>query len=118
MGRHHKSKRDALKLISSFGFSRENITSNNLIISVAYSLKKIGLPNNFETSTTRIEDRKKIKLWFVAALLKRVFSFAPDGVLKQVSDIIRNKSANGFPLDEIFEHFKGTNRACDLLMVI
>lgn len=48
-------------MISSFGFSRENITSNNLIIPVAYYLKTIGLPNNFEISTSRIEDRRKIK---------------------------------------------------------
>ena len=61
---------DSLNLISSFGFSRENITSNNLMIPVAYYLKNIGLPNNFETSTSRIKDRKNIKLWFVSALLK------------------------------------------------
>jgi uncharacterized protein with ParB-like and HNH nuclease domain len=106
-----KAIRDALKLISSFGFSRENITSNNLIIPVAYYLKSIGLPNNFETSTSRIDDRKNIKLWFVSALLKRVFSFAPDGVLKPVREIVKSQSANGFPVDAIFDHFKGTNRA-------
>lgn len=106
-----KAIRDALRLISSFGFSRENITSNNLIIPVAYYLKTIGLPNNFETSTSRIADRKNIKLWFISALLKRVFSFAPDGVLKPVREIIKNQSANGFPVDAIFEYFKGTNRA-------
>jgi uncharacterized protein with ParB-like and HNH nuclease domain len=106
-----KAIRDALKLISSFGFSRDNITSNNLIIPVAYYLKSIGLPNNFETSTSKIDDRKKIKLWFVSALLKRVFSFAPDGVLKPVREIIKKQSANGFPIDAIFEHFKGTNRS-------
>ncbi len=106
-----KAIRDALKLISSFGFSRENITSNNLIIPVAYYLKSIGLPNNFETSTSRIDDRKNIKLWFVSALLKRVFSFAPDGVLKPVREIVNSQSANGFPVDAIFDHFKGTNRA-------
>lgn len=106
-----KAIRDALKLISSFGFSRENITSNNLIIPVAYYLKSIGLPNNFETSTSRIDDRKNIKLWFVSALLKRVFSFAPDGVLKPVREIVKSQSANGFPIDAIFDHFKGTNRA-------
>ena len=106
-----KAIRGALKLISSFGFSRENITSNNLIIPVAYYLKSIGLPNNFEISTSRIDDRKNIKLWFVSALLKRVFSFAPDGVLKPVREIIKKQSANGFPVDAIFDHFKGTNRA-------
>lgn len=56
-----KAIRDAVKLVSSFGFSRENITSNNLIIPIAYYLKHIGLPNNFETSNSYIEDRKKIK---------------------------------------------------------
>ena len=106
-----KALRDAITLISSFGFSRENITSNNLIIPVAYYLKSIGLPNNFETSTSRVDDRKNIKLWFVSALLKRVFSFAPDGVLKPVREIIKNQSSNGFPVDTIFGHFKGTNRA-------
>jgi Uncharacterized conserved protein len=106
-----KAIRDAVTLISSFGFSRENITSNNLMIPVAYYLKTIGLPNNFETSTSRIGDRKNIKLWFVSALLKRVFSFAPDGVLKPVREIIKTQSANGFPVDAIFAQFKGTNRA-------
>lgn len=106
-----KAIRDALKLISSFGFSRDNITSNNLIIPVAYYLKTIGIPNNFETSTSRIDDRKNIKLWFISALLKRVFSFAPDGVLKPVREIIKNQSLNGFPVNAIFEHFKGTNRS-------
>lgn len=106
-----KAIRDSLNLISSFGFSRENITSNNLMIPVAYYLKNIGLPNNFETSTSRIKDRKNIKLWFVSALLKRIFSFAPDGALKPIRDIIKNESSNGFPLDSIFKHFKGTNRS-------
>lgn len=106
-----KAIRGALKLISSFGFSRDNITSNNLIIPVAYYLKTIGIPNNFETSTSRINDRKNIKLWFVSALLKRVFSFAPDGVLKPIREIIKNQSLNGFPVDFIFTHFKGTNRS-------
>ena len=102
--------RDALRLISSFGFSRENITSNNLIVPIAYYLKHIGLPDNFETSTSRIEDRKKIKKWFTFSLLKKVFSFMPDGVLKPVREIIKN-STNGFPLELIGEHFRGTNRA-------
>lgn len=106
-----KAIRDALRLISSFGFSRENITSNNLIIPIAYYLKTIGLPNNFEVSTSRVEDRRKIKLWFVSSLLKRVFSFMPDGVLKPVREIIQKHGVNGFPTDQIFAHFKGTHRA-------
>lgn len=105
-----KAIRDALRLISSFGFSRENITSNNLIIPIAYYLKHIGLPDNFEISSSYIEDRKKIKKWFTFSLLKRVFSFMPDGVLKPVRNIIKD-STNGFPFELIVQHFRGTNRA-------
>jgi len=106
-----KAIRDALRLISSFGFSRENITSNNLMIPIAYYLKTIGLPNNFEVSTSRVGERRKIKLWFVSSLLKKVFSFMPDGVLKPVREIIQKHGTNGFPIDQIFAYFKGTNRA-------
>jgi uncharacterized protein with ParB-like and HNH nuclease domain len=104
-----KAIRDAMKLIASFGFSRENITSNNLIIPIAYYLKHIGLPNNFDSSSTNLEDKRKIKKWFTLALLKRVFSFMPDGVLKPVRDIIKS-SSKGFPLEAVIEKFKGTNR--------
>ncbi|WP_310603393.1 DUF262 domain-containing protein [Anaerosporobacter sp.] len=106
-----KAIRDALTLISSFGFSRENVTSNNLIIPIAYYLKTIGLPNNYEVSTGKIQDKRKIKKWFVSALLKRVFSFSPDGVLKPVREIIKQNGNNEFPLDKIIERFKGTNRS-------
>jgi uncharacterized protein with ParB-like and HNH nuclease domain len=105
-----KAIRDAVRLIASFGFSRENITSNNLIIPIAYYLKNIGLPDNFEVSSSRISDRAKIKKWFTLSLLKRVFSFMPDGVLKPVRDIINKNTTGEFPLDEIINHFKGTNR--------
>jgi len=103
--------RDAIRLINSFGFSRENITSNNLIIPVAYYLKTIGLPNNFEISTTKTDDRRKIKMWFVSSLLKRVFSFMPDGALKPMRDIISEHHTSGFPFDKIASHFKGTSRS-------
>lgn len=101
--------RDAMRLISSFGFSRENITSNNLIIPIAYYLKHKGLPNNFETSDQNIKDRIKIKKWLTLSLLKRVFSFSPDGVLRPVREIIKNCTGE-FPLDEIINYFKGKNR--------
>ena len=105
-----KAIRDTMKLISSFGFSRENITSNNLIIPIAYYLMHIGLPNNFEITSCKIKDRVKIKKWFILSLLKRVFSFMPDGVLKPVRETIKNNSTNEFPLEDIINYFKGTNR--------
>lgn len=101
--------RMAVELISSFGYSRENITSNNLIIPIAYYIKSIDNPANFVTSSVYTEDRKLIKKWFIASLLNRVFSFMPDGLLKPVRTIIDNNHGQ-FPYDKIADYFRGTNR--------
>lgn len=101
--------RMAVELISSFGFSRENITSNNLIIPIAYYIKSIGSPSNFVSSNSYSEDRRLIKKWFISSLLNRVFSFMPDGVLKPVRTII-DDNPGLFPFDKIAKYFKGTNR--------
>lgn len=101
--------RMAVELISSFGFSRENITSNNLIIPIAYYIKSVGTPANFVSSSNYTEDRRLIKKWFIASLLNRVFSFMPDGLLKPVRAIIDNNPGS-FPFNKIADHFRGTNR--------
>lgn len=102
--------RMAVELISSYGFSRENITSNNLIIPIAYYIKSINSPSNFVTSSSYKEDRRLIKKWFIASLLNSVFSFAPDGVLKPIRKIIDNNKTGNFPYEEIAKNFRGTNR--------
>ena len=101
--------RMAVELISSFGYSRENITSNNLIIPIAYYIKLIDSPANFVTSSVYAEDRRLIKKWFIASLLNRVFSFMPDGLLKPVRTIIDNNPGK-FPYEKIADYFRGTNR--------
>ena len=99
----------AVNLIASFGFSRENITSNYSFIPIAYYIKSIGSPSNFIDSSKYQKDRQNIKKWFISSLLLRVFSFAPDGVLKPIRDIIKENPGE-FPLTKIIERFKGTNR--------
>ena len=107
-----KAIRSAVALVASFGFNRENITSNNLFIPIAYYLKQIGLPDNFDSSSSTLTERIEIKKWFICSLLKRVFSFMPDGALKPIREIIRSHSMDRhFPLNEIKERFKGTNRS-------
>lgn len=101
--------RKAVELISSFGFSRDNITSNNAFIPIAYYIYSLDVPKNFVDSSKCSEDRIKIKKYFILSLLRRVFSFMPDGVLKPIRDIIDNNPGS-FPLQKIIKHFKGTNR--------
>ncbi len=101
---------EAVTLVSRLGFNRENITSNNLLIPIAYYIKHIGLPTNFAASPKNAENVRTIKKWFVSAMLKKVFSFQPDGVLRPIREIIIKNSSANFPFEQIVEKFKGTNR--------
>ncbi|MGL4943915.1 MAG: DUF262 domain-containing protein [Thermoguttaceae bacterium] len=105
-----QSIRDAVEVIASFGFNRDNLSAHNAMIPIAYYLKSIGLPNSFETSEKYRDARKNIKLWLVSVLLKRVFSYTPDGFLKPMRDIIKNNTSGSFPTQKIADHFK-TNRS-------
>jgi len=102
--------RVTVNLVSNFGYSRETLTSNNALIPIAYYIMKIGNPSGFLKDNNYSEDRKKIQTWLVRALLKRVFSGASDSFLIAFRRVIA-KSDNGFPLTQITETFKGTNRS-------
>lgn len=101
--------RSAVSFIASLGFSRENLTSNNVIIPIAYYLQTIGNPVHYSESKAYEKDRLLVKKWLVATLLKRVFSFAPDGVLKPIREMIKANPEH-FPLDKIVRYFRGGNR--------
>lgn len=83
---------------------------NNLFIPIAYYIKHIGLSTNFAASLHNAENVRTIKKWLISAMLKRVFSFQLDGVLRPIREIIAKSDGSMFPFDKIVERFKGTNR--------
>jgi len=106
-----KSIRQAVLLVSSFGYSGETLSSNNAIIPIAYYLMTIGNPDNFVESGNNKKDKEKIKKWLISSLLKKVFSGQPDNVLRPIREIIKENGNNEFPLEKIQERFKGTNKS-------
>jgi hypothetical protein len=105
-----RALRNAVILISSFGYSRETLTSNSAVIPIAYHLLRRGLPANFDQAGKFREDRTRIRSWLMASLLKRVFGGQPDNVFRPVREVLRNTS-DSFPLDAIHKKFKGTTRS-------
>jgi hypothetical protein len=105
-----RSLRNAVILVSSFGYSRETLTSNNAVIPIAYHLLKRGIPKNFDLANKYATDRKRIRHWLMASLLKRAFSGQPDNVLRPIRDVLR-KEKDSFPFEAIREKFKGTNKS-------
>ncbi|HDR14595.1 MAG TPA: DUF262 domain-containing protein [Desulfobacteraceae bacterium] len=105
-----QSLRAAVTLVSGFGYCRDTLTANYAIIPIAYHLKKIGLPKNFDVANKFSEDRKAIQRWLILSLVKRAFGGTPDSVLRPTREVLRENS-NGFPLDSIIEKFKRTNKS-------
>lgn len=106
-----KAIKQSVNLVLSFGYSGETLSSNNALIPIAYYLLKIGMPDNFVDSSTTKNNRAKIKKWLILSLLKRVFSGQPDSVIIQIRKIIEENTSNNFPLEEITDRFKGTNKS-------
>lgn len=106
-----KAIRHAVLLVSSFGYSGENLTSNNALIPIAYYLFINGMPDNFVYSGTTKTNREKIKKWLIRSLLKKTFSGQPDNVLRPIREILKNNGNNDFPIEDIIEKFKGTNKS-------
>lgn len=102
--------RGAVELLSSLGYHRDTLTSNNAIIPIAYYLKKLGTPSNFSISAKFEKNRKIIFKWLVIVLLKRTFGGQPDNVLRPIREIINNTSGD-FPFDEIASKLKGGSKS-------
>ena len=75
------------RLLDSFGYNRDTLTSNNAVIPIAYYIYKLGNPNNYYDSSKYASDRKLIFKWLTAGLLKKVFSGQPDNVLLPIRSI-------------------------------
>lgn len=103
--------KQAVNLVSSFGFTGETLSSNNALIPIAYYLHTIGMPDNFVESGANKDNRAKIKKWLIMALLKKAFSGQPDNVIRPIRDIIRENGNNEFPITQIVDKFKGTNKS-------
>lgn len=103
--------KQSVHLVSSFGYTGETLSSNNALIPIAYYLLTIGMPDNFVESGATKENRAKIKKWLIMALLKKAFSGQPDNVIRPIRDIIRENGNNEFPITQIVEKFKGTNKS-------
>lgn len=106
-----KAIKQSVSLVSSFGYSGETLSSNNALIPIAYFLMKIGMPDNFVESSNTKDTRAKIKKWLILSLLKKAFSGQPDNVIRPIREIIKSNANVDFPLAEIIDKFKGTNKS-------
>jgi hypothetical protein len=98
--------RNAVRLIARFGFNRENLTTSNAIIPIAYYILKNNLDENYLNSSAYATDRSLVREWLHRVILKKTFGGTPDNLYPVLRRII-NDNIGGFPLNQIIEHYRG-----------
>lgn len=107
---------ETFRLIRRFGINPQSLTSKNAVIPICYFLYKKNtsqapLYKHINNLSKHHEQREIIGRWFYMALLKGVFGGQADNILKAMRDVIdRNIENELFPLPEIIERFKTTNK--------
>ena len=88
---------DTVSILAEFGFSEENLTSQNAVIPIAYYLKNGG--------NTDSESKKELRRYLIHALLKQTFGGQGDQVLSSIREALRKKDGNLYTLKEENFHF-------------
>lgn len=98
--------RIAVQLLSRFGFNRDNLTTTNAVIPIAYYIYKNKYSENYLSSTGFANDRKKVKEWLLRVILKKTFGGTPDSLYPTLRRIV-NENLGVFPLEKIIEQYRG-----------
>lgn len=99
-----------VKLLASWGYSRQTLVSNNAVIPLAYYLYKKGSPPTFVEAGRFKDDRLEMRKWLMIALLKRTFSGQADTVLRAVRRASQDHEEQ-FPAKSIYDELRGTNKS-------
>lgn len=91
----------AAETAAALGYHGKTLTSANVLIPVAYYLRKVGCPSDFVSHPKHAEGRRRVRRWLINGLLKSVFSAKTDTVLAAVRAAIAASQDPLFPLGDI-----------------
>lgn len=90
------------RLLAAFGFSERTLSSDYVLIPVAYYLYKRCVGDEFITSSQFENDRAAVRTWLLRSLLKAgVWGSGQDTLLTRIRGAIQAHGASGFPYDAI-----------------
>tara|TARA_R110000751_G_scaffold71441_12_gene145043 strand:+ start:10358 stop:12151 length:1794 start_codon:yes stop_codon:yes gene_type:complete len=94
------SLKRTFQLVNSFGIDRENLTSLNALLPIAYYLHKVDLDLLSASTPFSIANAERIRRWLIAALLNRVFGGTSDSTIGAARNAISAslRDTRDFPL--------------------
>lgn len=88
----------AVRLVSSFGFSRQNLAADSAILPIAYYLRYRGLSDTYLTSVGCREDRAAVRAWLCRSLVKSgIWGSALDTTLLAIRTALQEAGGTEFP---------------------
>ena len=95
----------AVQLLASFGFNEKTLRANSAILPIAYYISRRRLNSGFVTKAHDKADREAIRVWLTRSLLKvsGIWGSGLDTLLTTVRDVIKERGAERFPIDALYE---------------
>ena len=98
-----------VRLVNSFGIDRDTLTSANALIPLGYYLFHRPGRTMLGTSAADALERDRIRTWFTAALLLRVFGGHSDTMLAELRRILQqHPEGDQFPMEALNAHISKT----------
>lgn len=103
-------------MIRRFGLNDHSLRAKNAAIPLAYYLykqtfKDKPLHQSINNLNNVRDERMALSRWLHMALLRGIFGGQADGVLAKMRDLLKKHlSKRAFPMDEIVDDFKATNK--------
>ena len=93
-----------VQLVSSFGFSGQNLRAVNSILPIAYYLHANGYSESYLARAEYTDDRRAIREWLIRSLLKSgVWGSGLDTLLTALRRVVRDNGQGSFPVVPIRE---------------
>lgn len=102
------------ELIKSFSFNNHSLRAKNSVIPIIYYLFKTNFYTEINKENRHKENRELIKKFLHISLLNKLFGGSSDGFQVKLRKVILENINGNFPLCEIKEAFKGTNRSFNI----
>ena len=111
-----KCIKSTFKAVRRFGINPQSLTSKNAVIPICYYLYKKqsngqSLYLSIDNLAKEHDQRQAISQWLYMVLLKGVFGGQADTILSGMRDVLKDNIEKAvFPLDDIIEKYKGSNK--------
>ncbi len=102
---------EVFKMLENWGFNNSSLRAKNAAIPLIYFVYWHHMENDLNKPTYKVPCKDTMRKWLCIATLKGIFGGQTDAILSKIKNVlVRNADKQEFPIREIVEDFKGSDR--------